>query len=228
MRENEIQNNKLQILGKLAASLAHEIRNPLSAIKLNLEFVQMSELEEEVKESIDSCIEAACRIQHLIDSTLDFSRTSLNDTSFQSLNDVAALAIEIMNAKARILNIKVESRLDHSIPLISFNRNKVLQVVLNLLTNAFEAIEKQGTVQVSTYYDNANDSVILHVNDNGRGISEENKEKIFKDFYTNKKEGTGLGLSVCKRILDEFKASIDFESQVGKGTSFFVKFTPKK
>ena len=230
MTHDDIQNNKLQILGKLAASLAHEIRNPLSAIKLNLEFVKMSDVNEEIKDSVDSCIDAAERIQELIETTLDFSRSSLNDSSFQSLNDVVNLAEEIMNAKARILNIAIEKHLSKELSHIHFNKNKVLQVILNLMTNAFEAIEKNGVVRIRTYSEknNSEDNIILEVEDTGSGINEDNKEKIFKDFYTNKVQGTGLGLSVCKMILDEYKASISFESELGKGTRFFVRFNTKR
>ncbi|MDP4174350.1 MAG: ATP-binding protein [Bacteroidota bacterium] len=225
---NKVQDNKLQILGKLAASLAHEIRNPLSAIKLNLEFVKMSEINDEVRESINSCIEAAKRIQNLIETTLDFSRSSINDCVPQSLNDVTVLAIEIMSTRAKVLNISVIDSLDYTIPSVYFNKNQMLQVVLNLMTNAFEAIEKNGTVYIKTYSEklDGNQLITLEVEDTGKGISEENKEKIFNDFYTNKKHGTGLGLSVCKMILDGFNASMTFESQLNKGTRFFVRFNP--
>lgn len=226
MTQDDIQNNKLQILGKLAASLAHEIRNPLSAIKLNLEFVKMSDVNDEIKDSVVSCIDAAERIQELIETTLDFSRSSLNDSSFQSLNDVVNLAVEIMSTKARILNIAIEKHLSKELSHIHFNKNKVLQVILNLMTNAFEAIEKNGVVRISTY--SSDETVILEVQDTGSGINEDNKEKIFKDFYTNKVQGTGLGLSVCKMILDEYNASISFESELGKGTRFFVRFNTKR
>ncbi|MGE5431766.1 MAG: two-component system sensor histidine kinase NtrB [Syntrophomonadaceae bacterium] len=228
MMQNEIQDNKLQILGKLAASLAHEIRNPLSAIKLNLDFVSMSEISPEVKESIAACMEAAKRIQTIVETTLDFSRSSLSDCYPQSLNEVVTLAIEIMSARAKILNIDVITSLDPELPSVYFNKNKVLQVVLNLMTNGFEAIEKNGTVELKTYREtlDGNNFITLEVQDTGKGISEENKEKIFNDFYTNKKEGTGLGLSVCRSILDEFGASISFDSRLGEGSRFYVRFNP--
>jgi signal transduction histidine kinase len=210
------------------ARIAHEIRNPLSAIKLNLEYVKMSEINDEVRESVNSCIEAAKRIQNLIETTLDFSRSSVNDCISQSLNEVVLLAIEIMSTRAKVLNISLFDSLDYSIPSVYFNKNQMLQVVLNLLTNAFEAIEKNGTVYIKTYSEKINGSeyITLEVEDTGKGISEENKEKIFNDFYTNKKQGTGLGLSVCRMILDGFNANMSFESQLNKGTRFFVRFNP--
>ncbi|MEI7811850.1 MAG: ATP-binding protein [Ignavibacteria bacterium] len=222
----EENDNKLQILGKLAASLAHEIRNPLSAIKLNLEFVKMSEINDDVRDSIDSCIEATQRIQSLIENTLDFSRSSINDFTPQSINIVVSSAVEIMVSRGKVFNIVITEQLDHTLPPVSFNKNKMLQVLLNLITNAFEAIEKNGLVKIKTYREviNENQYVTLEIEDSGKGISEDNKAKIFNDFFTNKEYGTGLGLSVCKMILDEFNASIDFVSHVGRGSRFYVRF----
>ncbi len=229
MIHDDIQNNKLQILGKLAASLAHEIRNPLSAIKLHLEFIKMSDMQDEVQESVEACLQATDRIQDLIESTLDFSRSSLNDSSFQSLNDVALLAYDIMNPKAKVLNVRLEKELQENIPNIQFNKNKILQVILNLVTNAFDAVSKHGTVKIKTYDEKIDDKeyLTLEIEDNGHGISEDDKHKIFNDFYTNKSHGTGLGLSVCKMILNDYNADMNFETEPGKGTKFFVRFNPK-
>lgn len=226
MIQDEIQNNKLQILGKLAASLAHEIRNPLSAIKLSLEYMKMSDVNPDVVDSINSCLDAANRIQNLIETTLDFSRTTLNDCSRVSLNEIVDLSIEIMHPRANVLNIKIEKSLNDNLSLIYFNKNKMLQVVLNLLTNAIEACTNSGLVKIKTYSEIVNkiEYNTVEIEDNGVGISEEDKEKIFSDFYTKKPTGTGLGLSVCKMILDDFEAKIDFKSQIGKGTHFFVRF----
>lgn len=228
MLDSEVQNNKLQILGKLAASLAHEIRNPLSAIRLNLEYIKMMEASDEIKESIETSLDAALRIQSLIESTLDFSRTSINDCCFQELNSIVSLAVEIMAGKAKVANIHLEFIPGNNLPPIYVNKNKVLQVLLNLLTNAFEAIDQKGTVILRTYIERSegNNYLTLEIEDNGRGISSESSEKIFNDFYTSKEGGTGLGLSVCKMILDEYGSNISFESVPSKGTRFFVKFNP--
>lgn len=226
MIQDEIQNNKLQILGKLAASLAHEIRNPLSAIKLSLDYMKLSDVEPDIYESINSCIDAANRIQTLIETTLDFSRSTLNDCSKISINEVVDLAAEIMHPRANVLNIRLETKLNDNLNPIYFNKNKMLQVILNLITNALEACNSNGLVRISTYSEIIDKITYntLEIEDNGVGISDEDKEKIFSDFYTKKPTGTGLGLSVCKMILDDFDAMIDFKSEIGKGTHFFVRF----
>ena len=228
MFEDELQNNKLQILGKLAATLVHEIRNPLSAIKLNLDFIKLcsGELPSEIDQSVNSCLDAAGRMQMLVENLLGFSRKSSNCDEKTSLNSVADIAVSIMQNNAKISNIKIEKKFDYEIEDLVFDKNKILQVILNLITNAIEASSPDSIIIVKTYYEKADDKklIILEVEDRGTGIKEDDKKKIFGDFFTGKQNGTGLGLGVCKRILDEYGATIDFESSLGKGTRFFIRF----
>lgn len=228
MFEEELQNNKMQILGKLAATLVHEIRNPLSAIKLNLDFIKLSsgELPSEINQSVNSCLEASYRMQSLVENLLGFSRKSTNCDEKNSLNAVADIAVSIMQNNAKILNIKINKKFDYELENLIFDKNKLLQVVLNLITNAIEASAPNSVIHVKTYCQTDADGAfyILEVEDNGVGIKEEDKKKIFGDFYTGKKNGTGLGLSVCKTILNEYNATLNFESSYGKGTKFFVRF----
>lgn len=228
MFEDELQNNKMQILGKLAATLVHEIRNPLSAIKLNLDFIKLcsSELPSEIDQSVNSCLEAAYRMQSLVENLLGFSRKATNSNEKNSLNTVADIAVSIMQNNAKICNIKIEKKFDYDLEDLIFDKNKILQVVLNLITNAIEASSPESVIKVKTYSEKEAEKLyyVLEVEDNGVGIKEEEKQKIFGDFYTGKKNGTGLGLSVCKTILAEYDANISFESSFGTGTRFFIRF----
>ncbi len=221
----EIQNNKLKILGKLAASLTHEIRNPLSALKLNLEYLNMSidKFSEEDAECIRASLDAVERIQILIDNTLTFSRNKNERYSYHSINYIAKQAIEMIQNTAAGKSIDITTNFEPNIPKLKFNKDKMLQVALNLITNAIEASGKNSEILISTYLTPDN-SVVFEVKDQGIGISENDKNKIFTDFYTNKQNGTGLGLSVCKMLLDEIGASIDFSSELNVGTKFFVTF----
>jgi len=221
-----IQQNKLLILGKLAASLAHEIRNPLFAIKLNLDYLQMSEknFSTEEKEAINSSLEAANIIQYLIENTLEFSRKSNNDKEYISINAIITQALELSKSLRKHKNISFNCGLNDSLPLIYMNRNNILQVVVNLITNAVEASPANSRIELKTYFDVNENLIVFEVQDYGIGITEKDKEKIFSDFYTNKKKGTGIGLGVCKKILEEHDSSIEFISSENKGTTFFVRF----
>lgn len=225
--ENKIQDNKLQLLGKLTASLIHEIRNPLSAIKLNIDFLTLisDTLPEEAVESIEVSRDALSRIQYLIDNILTFTRINIKEQEVCSLNEISRTAIDLIRSSAMKKNIQLNLELDENLPLGYFDKNKILQVFINLMTNAVDSCDEKGTVSVRTCASNP-DYIIWEVEDNGAGISEDVKEKIFQDFFTSKDEGTGLGLSVCEMILRQYQAEIDFTSTVGVGTKFLIKFNP--
>ncbi len=224
MHEDNSQSNKLQLLGKLNASFVHEIRNPLFALKLNLDYLNMAEnLSNDVKDSVNSCIEAIDRIQYLVDNILNFSRKPKEQFHYCSLNDITNEAIELVNGYAGKIKCDVIKEMDDNIKQIYFNKNKLLQVFLNLIINAIEASPEKQPVVIRTFERNSN--IIWEVEDYGPGIRDEDKDKIFSDFFTQKKDGTGLGLSICKEILSEINACVDFETELGKGTKFFIKFS---
>ena len=227
MANDQIQNNKLELLGKLTASLIHEIRNPLSAIKLNLDYLKMleSELTAEVNESINDSSEAVERIQFLVENLLSFSRKKTSDVIMVDVNEITKNAINILKGEIQKRNINLVLNLFQGIPPVIFDSNKLLQVFLNLITNAIESCSHKGIVSISSrIIENEKMNVIWTVEDNGAGISEDSKKKIFQDFYTSKTKGTGLGLSVCKMLVEEHNASINFESTLGMGTKFYISF----
>ena len=225
MTSENAQENKLQILGKLTASLIHEIRNPLSAIKLNLDYLKMieNELPTEASESVKFSLDALSRIQYLVDNILSFTRKNFNGVNLCSINEITQNAISIMKYEAERKNVKIEFEPDETIAKAEFDKSRLLQVFLNLITNAIESCINGGNIFIKTYK-KLPDSFIWEITDTGVGICEEDKVKIFNDFYTSKEKGTGLGLSVCKMILQEYNAEIDFESTLGKGTKFILKF----
>ncbi len=226
--EDLIQNNKLTIIGKLTAGLLHEIRNPLTAIKLNLDYMKMyeEELSGELTESITSSLEAFDRINHIISDVLDFTKKNNEQNKGASLNKVTERAIEIIHSTASKRGIVTEKKLDNSIPNVVANENKLLQVILNLMNNAIEASQNKSKIVISTFEENGANKkkVIWQVEDFGCGIDPESVQKIQNGFYTSKSEGSGVGLMVCKRILDEMHADLLFESSYGKGSKFYIMF----
>ena len=225
--ENKVQENKLRLIGKLTASLMHEIRNPLSAIKLNIDYLTLIKdtLPDEALDSIELTKDAVTRIQYLVDNILTFTRKNAREQEFCSINEITKTSVDLLKSSARKRNIKLILELDEKMPFGYFDKNKVLQVFVNLITNSIESSEDGASVYIRTV-DNLPDNIIWEVEDNGSGISDEIKEKIFQDFYTSKVNGTGLGLSVCEMILKQCQAEIDFTSTVGVGTKFIIKFNP--
>lgn len=220
---------KLEELGKLSAILAHEIRNPLSVLKLNLDNLGLSEnLSDEDKQIIELCKRATNRIEFLIDNTLNLTRKSNEHLEFVNINDTINNALQILDFRIRDNNIKLIKHLSHDIPLLKLNTNKILQVFINLITNSIEALatcNKEKEISISTKLEN--DIIKFAIKDNGKGISEQNQKKIFDDFFTSKKNGTGIGLSVCKIILEEYNAKFYFESKIDEFTIFYIDFPIK-
>lgn len=233
MQSGEIQNNKLNLIGKLTASLIHEIRNPLSVIKLNLDLIKMEDnLPKDVLESVKDSQSAASRIEYMADSLLSFARVVTNGKEYFALNKLSEDAVELMSVKASKYGVKITTKNSENLPQVYADKNKLLQVVLNLITNAIESCDDNlgGNLLIKTtsFEKEGSVKIIWSVSDDGVGIDEDHKAKIFEDFYTSKENGTGLGLSVCKMLVEEHDAQIDFESELGLGTTFKITFDVNK
>ena len=181
------------------------------------------ELPVHINESIATAIDGIDRIQILLENIHYFTQYSTDMGKPTNINEVSKRAIEIVKGTVIKENMSINTKHDTNIPLINCNKNKLLQIYLNLFTNATEACNKKGEILVESYL-NKEGQVVWSISDNGVGISENDKHKIFEEFYTNKKNGTGLGLSVCKKLLEEMNAELSFESQYQEGTTFFIKF----
>lgn len=229
MDSENIQNNKLQLIGKMTASLLHEIRNPLSAIKLGLAHLMMiaDELPVEANETVKSSTQALERIQDLVDNVLSFSRKSTSQELECDINEITKYSIRLLNGLAFKNKITIKCKLKDELPRLIIDKNKVLQVFINLISNAIESFELRSgtskkTIEICTLMRGA--EVVWIIKDNGCGISDKDKDKIFKDFFTKKNKGTGLGLSVCNSIINECNSKLLFSSEIGKGTEFSVVF----
>lgn len=220
----KVHENKLQILGKLAASLTHEIKNPLSVIKLNLDYLKMSseKYDEETLECIDASLEAADMIDKLIYNTLEFSRKYRDDFNHYCINEIINKSVSITKGNANKKNISVQLKLTDGIPKIKISEAKILQVLVNIISNSIEASEDNSNILINSFQNNGN--VKVEIIDEGFGISEEKINEIFNDFYTSKENGTGLGLSVCKSILEEHEAKFELKNNTTKGTNFTIEF----
>ncbi len=227
MAADNIQNNKLLLIGKLSASLLHEIRNPLSAIQCNLDYLQMinNELSQDVMDSVNSSYQALSRINHLVEIFLNFARVGQNNFTNVNIEAVTKNAVDAVSGKASKTGVKISTFFADDIPDIVYNKTRLLQVFLNLLTNALEFSENGGEITIRSFY-SPSDSLVWQIHDNGKGIPIDVQKKIFIDFYSSKPGGTGLGLSICKMLLDEINSKISFLSSQNDGTTFIINFNP--
>ena len=225
MVSDKITSNKMIMLGKLTARFTHELRNPLSAIKLNLDYMKMfeKELPEDLVEIVYSTREAFDRVQFLIENILEFSRQNYENSSKCDINEVSIQAINLIKGTPNSKNLFFNTDFEADIPPLQCDKNSILQVFLNLITNAIEACNGNCQVDIRTRRIE-DDTILWSIKDNGSGIENDDQSKIFFDFFTKKSNGTGLGLGVCKEILERINADMTFESEHGAGTTFYIKF----
>lgn len=224
--EDFVQANKLLLLGKLTASLVHEIRNPLSAIKLNLDYMNLAkdDLPQDIQEVVKESLDAFEQVTFLIEDVLDFTRKPTSKTHDVNIEHLTDKCIKIISVNARMKGISIEKEIQNNLPILHLNKNKTMQIFLNLINNAIDASKEKEKIIIRAFELKNDNSVIWQVQDFGCGINEEDKEKILNGFHTTKSTGHGIGLSVCKKIAEELKSILFFDSQVNEGTTFSIKF----
>lgn len=224
--EKQIQHSdKLALIGQIAAGIAHEIGTPLNVISGNAEYIMMEMGEDNpYKEELETIISQAERIANLIKQLLEFARPRKPNYTKVDVNKEIAHVVELLRHQFEKSNIKLNLKFSNDLPYIWADCSQIHQVFLNIIVNAIQAINENGLIEIETF---ARDGYVnIKFKDNGVGILPEHLDKIFEPFFTTKEagKGTGLGLAVSKRIMDEHRGKIEVESTPGKGTIFTVKF----
>lgn len=226
--EDFIQTNKLILLGKLTASLVHEIRNPLSAIKLNLDYMKMAQddLPPDIKDVVGESLTAFEQVNFLIEDVLDFTRKPVSKSHSISIESLTDRCLKIISVSAKNKDIAIVKEFENNLPNIALNKNKAMQIFMNLINNAIEASPEKSRIIIrcGQIMDGEKRVTSWQVQDFGVGIKPEDKEKILLGFYSTKSNGHGIGLGVCKSLVDELNAKLTFVSEVNKGTTFTVNF----
>ncbi|NWF53465.1 MAG: PAS domain S-box protein [Syntrophaceae bacterium] len=215
---------RLSSLGELTAGVAHELRNPLAGIKINTQVLarkkDLSETDRRVLESTQEGIE---KIQKIVDDMLHFARPKPAHFKEEDISEVIEKSLSVLQAKLRKGNISLAFTREEGLPRVRIDVHQIQQVLINLILNAIQAMEKGGTLALRVFRE-AGDGVGVEIRDTGIGIPAANLKKIFDPFFTTKSEGTGLGLSITAKILDAHRASLDVESKEGKGSVFTLHF----
>jgi PAS domain S-box-containing protein len=227
-----LHSQKLADLGTLAAGVAHEINSPLQVVTGSSE-VLLKKLEEEnldregLVRRVERIKENSWRIAKIVRSLLDYARSTDEELAPTSLNSIVSDTLLLVEHQIHVWsNISVITELAENLPDFTCDRNKIIQVVINLLTNARDAMPQGGKVTLCTGYDAEKERLTLTVHDDGHGIPEIVRSKIFDPFFTTKPlgQGTGLGLSIAQGIVGSHGGEIIVDSQPGKGTTFTLAF----
>lgn len=225
MRQRLLNAEKLSLVGSLTSMITHEINNPLDGVMrlINLSLNRIDE-DDPVREYLTEAQTGVQRIASLVSSLLTFSRKSVSlDAEHAPLNTIIDNAVSIVSRRNEGKDILLHLDLDEKNPPV--NTNDFYQIIGNLLSNAFDSIESaNGNVRLETRLDG--DRFYIGVGDDGAGIPENMRSRIFNTFWTTKEygKGTGLGLAIVKKLIEKYDGDIDIESEEGVGTKMHLTF----
>src|ERR1700757_2474015 len=208
-------------LGEVATGLAHEIRNPLAGIAGVIEIIGRDLPSSSPARAVVKDIrQEIARINHIVTDLLQTARPHPPKVRKSDLNTTVEHAVMLGRQQAMAKGIEISLHKDPSLPEVEHDSDQIHQVLLNLLLNSQQAIDAKGKIEVNVERRGSN--AVIEVKDNGRGIAPEHLPNIFRPFYTTKGDGTGLGLSLARRIVEDHHGRIDVTSTLGKGTTFAV------
>jgi len=220
-----IQSEKLAVVGQLAAATAHEIRNPLTSIKGFLQLLEYrlkaDQMDSEIREYTRIMVEEVDRMEKIIRDFLLMTKPSDVMREKASINSIVERMLVLVQNQATLRNIEVITDLAPDLPEIPMHKEAIQQVILNLLQNAFEAMNTGGTLQLFTLTEDQ--MVAVKIIDTGVGMTEEEVANLGSPFYSTKTEGTGLGLTVSMKIIREHSGRLQVESAKGQGTTVTVQ-----
>ena len=218
--------DRLSSLGVLTAGLAHEIRNPLVAIRTFTQLLPERYQDREFREEFQViALREVDRICGLVNDLLSFARPSIHNVSSENINEVVENIARILETQAKERGVQICRQLAPDLPKIWIDKEQLKQVFMNVILNAIQSIEGGGVVEVSTRLfkkDSSERFVQIGIRDSGVGIPEQDLENIFNPFFTTKKDGSGLGLSISHQIVQEHGGYMLVESRPGEGTTFLI------
>jgi len=223
IEEELVRANKLSTIGELAGSIAHEIKNPLITIEGFAKRIQNTKDSEAIARYSKIIEKEAGRLSEVLSKLLNFSRMDEPKYESVTINDIIHDTVLFMEHHlTRFKNVRLNIIKAEDLPFVKVDRIHIQQILVNLIMNAAQAMPQGGEIKITTGKEG--DYVFVSITDNGIGIKREIIDKIFEPFFTTKEkgEGTGLGLSLCKRLIEANEGKIEVESEEGKGSTFRV------
>ncbi len=223
-----MNSEKMAMVGKLAAEVAHSIRNPMTSINMRLFSLKRSlDLTDIQDEDFEVVSGEMRRLDNIVRNFLEFSRPHKLKKEQINITSVIDMTLDLLSHRLELNSVSVLRKRNRTLPLISADSELLKEVFVNLIVNACEAMENGGEIEISeeeALAENIGQAVVVKVSDNGPGMSEEFQEKVLEPFETTKPDGTGLGLFIAVRIVEEHGGNLELRSIEGKGTIFILTF----
>jgi signal transduction histidine kinase len=225
--ERLLQSEKVATMGSLLAGVAHELNNPLAVLTGHAQLLRDTAQDETLIRRAEKISHAADRCVRIVRSFLALARQRAPERSRLALNRVVAEVIELLGYELKTSDVQVVQELDAELPEVWADAHQIHQVVVNLVANAYQALRRHPRprrITICTRHESAQDRLVLEVSDTGPGIPSDIRAKIFEPFFTTKAsgEGTGLGLSLCRGIVQEHGGTIDLDAATEQGTRFII------
>lgn len=217
-----IRSERLAAVGKIAAQITHEVRNPLSSIGLNAEMLE-EETSGEARKLARAIVKEVDRLTEITEEYLRFARLPRPKLEREDLGELMKSLIAFMHQELEGRRVTVDARLDPALPPIAADEHQLRQALLNLMRNAVEAMRDGGRLTLAAERVDDGRVVELTISDTGEGIAAEHLPKIFDPFFSTKEGGTGLGLALTQQIIVEHGGRIEVRSEPGRGTTFIVR-----
>ncbi len=224
--EDKLQSaEKLSALGRMAASIAHEVRNPLASMSGSVQILKDSlELEDDDRRLMDIVLEETRRLNHLVGNFLDYARPPTPQFEDVDLRTVVSETIHFLGSSADMDDVKLEFSQPDNPVILSVDPAQMRQILINMIKNSAEAVNGAGKVAIGLALERGdlNPRTVLSVSDDGKGIPDDILPEIFEPFKTSKEKGTGLGLAIVYQLVQNHQGTIDVDTREGKGTTFSI------
>jgi len=212
--QQEKENEKLKLIGAIAASTAHEIRNPLTGIKGFVALLSEKYTDEKDRYYFSLIQNEVDRINAIVSELLVVGKPAVPSKEIHSVHDILGEIKIMIESEAQLYQVNVHMQMTEEAAFIQVSRDHLKQIVINLVKNALEAMEEGGELTITV--EKTKDQLLLKVRDTGKGIAKDVLKQVYAPFFTTKENGTGLGLVVCKRILDIYGGAINHREQSRK------------
>lgn len=222
LKEELRRSEQLASLGKMLAGVAHEIRNPLAGIRSTIQLWQRFPDQAHIMGSVDAVLQATERLNEILTRLLHFARVEHAERRLIQLNELVAETFKLLEAQASVQSVRLELDLERDLPPVLGSPTALRQVLLNLATNALQAMPNGGRLHCRTGEQKRARTVEITITDTGSGISPKDQEHLFEPFFTTRPEGTGLGLALCREIVLQHGGVIELDTRSNPGGTFRV------